>query len=151
MCSGSQKRVLKDLQKLEEEPPAGVSAAPNEHNVMEWNAIIIGPGDTPFEDGIFRLTLKFTELYPNEPPKVRFLSEIFHPNVYCDGSICLDVLGEHWSPAYDATTILLSIQSLLGDPNPNSPANYEAATLFIENIKEYRKKVRICVEKTFQK
>jgi ubiquitin-conjugating enzyme E2 A len=68
------------------------------------------PHDTPFEDGTFKLTLAFTEEYPNKPPTVRFVSKMFHPNVYADGGICLDILQNRWSPTYDVSAILTSIQ-----------------------------------------
>jgi hypothetical protein len=76
--------------------------------------------DTPFEDGTFRLILTFDESYPNKPPVVKFLSKMFHPNVYANGELCLDILQNRWSPTYDVAAILTSIQSLLHDPNPNS-------------------------------
>lgn len=76
---------------------------------------------------MFELFLEFTEEYPNKPPKVKFTSKLFHPNIYKDGNICLDILNTNWSPIYDVSSILTSIQSLLSDPNPNSPANAEAA------------------------
>ncbi len=89
---------------------------------------------------------------------------MFHPNgacvrcapfltrfsVYADGSICLDILQNKWSPIYDVSAILTSIQSLLGDPNPNSPANAEAARLFVENKREYCDRVSQCVEKSWE-
>lgn len=78
------------------------------------------PAETPFEDGTFRLTLSFEETYPNKPPTVRFLSKMFHPNVYANGELCLDILQNRWSPTYDVAAILTSIQSLFNDPNPNS-------------------------------
>ncbi|CAL9172487.1 unnamed protein product [Musa hybrid cultivar] len=87
----------------------------------------------------FKLTLQFTEDYPNKPPTVRFVSRMFHPN---NGSICLDILQNQWSPIYDVAAILTSIQSLLCDPNPNSPANSEAARMFSENKREYNRRVR---------
>lgn len=68
------------------------------------------PHDTPFEDGTFKLTIEFTEEYPNKPPTVRFVSKMFHPNVYADGGICLDILQNRWSPTYDVSAILTSIQ-----------------------------------------
>ena len=68
------------------------------------------PIDTPFEDGTFKLTLEFTEEYPNKPPAVKFVSKMFHPNVYADGGICLDILQNRWSPTYDVAAILTSIQ-----------------------------------------
>ncbi|KAJ0070376.1 hypothetical protein NL108_007754, partial [Boleophthalmus pectinirostris] len=120
---------------LQEDPPAGVSGAPSENNIMVWNAVIFGPEGTPFEDGekyilhkfdayfvktinvvnamlsgTFKLIVEFTEEYPNKPPTVRFVSKMFHPNVYADGSICLDILQNRWSPTYDVSSILTSIQ-----------------------------------------
>ena len=66
------------------------------------------PDDTPWEGGTFKLLLEFTEDYPNKPPAVRFISKIFHPNVYNDGKICLDILQNQWSPIYDIAAILTS-------------------------------------------
>lgn len=77
---------------FQDDPPAGVSGAPTEENILKWEAVIFGPTDTPFEEGTFRLSLHFTEEYPNKPPAVKFTSKMFHPNVYGDGSICLDIL-----------------------------------------------------------
>lgn len=116
---------------------------------MLWNAVIFGPDDTPFEDATFKLTMEFSEDYPNKPPIVRFVSKMFHPNVYADGSICLDILANKWSPTYDVSAILTSIQSLLDEPNPNSPANNVAAQLYQENRREYEKHVRVIVEESW--
>jgi len=95
------------------------------------------------------LTIDFTEDYPNKAPTVKFLTKIFHPNIYADGSICLDILQNQWSPIYDISAILTSIQSLLCDPNPNSPANSEAARLYQENRREYERKVKEIVEQSW--
>uniref|UniRef100_A0AAX7TUL4 UBC core domain-containing protein n=1 Tax=Astatotilapia calliptera TaxID=8154 RepID=A0AAX7TUL4_ASTCA len=108
------------------------------------------PEGTPFEDGTFKLTIEFTEEYPNKPPTVRFVSKMFHPNVYADGSICLDILQNRWSPTYDVSSILTSIQSLLDEPNPNSPANSQAAQLYQENKREYEKRVSAIVEQSWR-
>lgn len=110
---------------------------------------VCSPDDTPWEGGTFRLTLQFTEDYPNKPPVVKFVSKLFHPNVYNDGGICLDILQSNWSPIYDISAVLTSIQSLLCDPNPNSPANSEAAKLFQENRREYDKRVQQIVEESW--
>uniref|UniRef100_A0A8C9RKK4 Ubiquitin-conjugating enzyme E2A (RAD6 homolog) n=1 Tax=Scleropages formosus TaxID=113540 RepID=A0A8C9RKK4_SCLFO len=129
---------------LQEDPPAGVSGAPSENNIMVWNA-------APFcFSGTFKLTIEFTEEYPNKPPTVRFVSKMFHPNVYADGSICLDILQNRWSPTYDVSSILTSIQSLLDEPNPNSPANSQAAQLYQENKREYEKRVSAIVEQSWR-
>ncbi len=140
---------MRDLQRLQTDPPAGISAAPQSDNIMTWTAFIIGPEDTPFEDGTFRLELKFDESYPNNPPQVRFLSRMYHPNVYANGTICLDILHNRWSPTYDVAAILTSIQSLLHDPNPSSPANPDAARNYSTNKQEYNRLVRDTVEESW--
>lgn len=149
MSTPARRRLMRDFKRLQEDPPAGVSGAPTDNNIMIWNAVIFGPHDTPFEDGTFKLTLEFTEEYPNKPPTVRFVSKMFHPNVYADGSICLDILQNRWSPTYDVSAILTSIQSLLDEPNPNSPANSLAAQLYQENRREYEKRVAAIVEQSW--
>lgn len=128
--------------------------------------MIIGPADTPFEDGTFRLVMQFEEQYPNKPPIVKFISKMFHPNVYATGELCLDILQNRWSPTYDVAAVLTSIQSyvirnmqskenrrtvlteirLLNDPNTGSPANVEASNLYKDNRKEYTKRVKETVE-----
>lgn len=149
MTTPSRRRLMRDFKKLQEDPPAGVSGAPTEDNILAWEAIIFGPQETPFEDGTFKLSLEFTEEYPNKPPTVKFISKMFHPNVYADGSICLDILQNRWSPTYDVAAILTSIQSLLDEPNPNSPANSLAAQLYQENRREYEKRVQQIVEQSW--
>ncbi|CAN8264635.1 unnamed protein product [Cochlearia groenlandica] len=126
----------------------GISGSPLDNNILLWNALIFGPNESPWEGGTFKMTLQFTEDYPNKPPTVRFVSRMFHPNIYADGSICLDILQNQWSPIYCVTAILTSIQSLLCDPNPSSPANSEAARLFRYNKQEYNKKVKEIVEQS---
>ncbi|OBS83198.1 hypothetical protein A6R68_22810 [Neotoma lepida] len=149
MSTPARRRLMRDFKRLQEDPPVGVSGAPSENNIMQWNAVIFGPEGTPFEDGTFKLVIEFSEEYPNKPPTVRFLSKMFHPNVYADGSICLDILQNRWSPTYDVSSILTSIQSLLDEPNPNSPANSQAAQLYQENKREYEKRVSAIVEQSW--
>lgn len=111
--------------------------------------------------------MHFEEQYPNKPPGVKFISQMFHPNVYGTGELCLDILQNRWSPTYDVAAILTSIQryvqcpmssnapltnssSLLNDPNTSSPANVEASNLYKDNRKEYVKRVRETVEKSWE-
>ncbi|CAG2068955.1 unnamed protein product, partial [Timema podura] len=90
-------------------------------------------------DGLtYKLTLEFPHSYPYSAPIVRFLTPCFHPNVDLAGNICLDILKDKWSALYDVRTILLSIQSLLGEPNNDSPLNTQAAGLW-NNPTEYRR------------
>eukprot|EP00030_Apusomonadida_sp_AF-17_P001978 a2202_458.p1 GENE.a2202_458~~a2202_458.p1 ORF type:complete len:187 (-),score=79.97 a2202_458:83-598(-) len=150
MSTSARRRLMRDFKRLQQDPPEGVSGAPNDDNIMEWQAVVLGPSDTPWEGGTFRLSMVFAEAYPNEAPKVKFITKLFHPNVYADGSICLDILGNAWSPIYDVSAVLCSIQSLLSDPNPASPANAEAAQLFQDNRREYNRKVREVVEASWE-
>ncbi|KAH3684253.1 hypothetical protein WICPIJ_004773 [Wickerhamomyces pijperi] len=149
MSTAARRRLIRDLKRIQQDPPDGVSASPHADNVMIWNAIIIGPSDTPFEDGTFRLSITFDEEYPNKPPQVKFLSEMFHPNVYASGELCLDILQNRWSPTFDVSSILTSVQSLLNDPNTASPANVEAAQLYKDHSSMYAKRVRETVEKSW--
>ncbi|CAM9015292.1 unnamed protein product [Wickerhamomyces anomalus] len=146
MSTPARRRLMRDLKV---NPPDGVSASPLTDNVMVWNAIIIGPADTPFEDGTFRLSINFDEQYPNKPPQVKFISQMFHPNVYASGELCLDILQNRWSPTFDVASILTSVQSLLNDPNISSPANVEAANLYKDHSSQYAKRVRETVEKSW--
>ncbi|KAA8570346.1 hypothetical protein EYC84_002645 [Monilinia fructicola] len=134
MSTAARRRLMRDFKRMQTDPPAGVSASPVADNVMLWNAVIIGPADTPFEDGTFRLVMTFEEQYPNKPPAVKFISQMFHPNVYATGEL----------------SVLTSIQSLLNDPNTGSPANVEASNLYKDNRREYTKRVRETVEKSWE-
>jgi ubiquitin-conjugating enzyme E2 G1 len=102
--------------------------------------MIIGPPDTIYEGGFFKAKMTFPNDYPIMPPKLRFIDEIWHPNVYPDGTVCISILhepgedkfgyedaGERWLPVHTIETILLSVISMLSSPNDESPANIEAA------------------------
>jgi ubiquitin-conjugating enzyme E2 A len=139
----AQRRLMRDLRDLTQNPVEGINAAPvNADNIFQWNAILDGPEDSLFEDASFVLTLKFPQDYPNHPPDVKFVTKVFHPNIYMDGSICLDILQQRWSASLDVSTLLVSIRSLLTDPNPASPANSEAATLYQNHRRDYERRVR---------
>ncbi|KII70284.1 Ubiquitin-conjugating enzyme E2 A [Thelohanellus kitauei] len=149
MSAAAKARLLKDLQKITSDPNCGVSAAPCENNVMIWNASVLGPPNSPYEEGFFHLRLQFTDEYPYKPPKIKFLTKMFHPNIYSDGAICLDILNNKWSSVYDVNSVLTSIQSLLDEPNAASPANAKAAKLFVESRSEFNRIVRKTVEESW--
>lgn len=146
MSTNARRRLIRDLKKMQADPPQGISAAPTADDIMKWTAIMFGPEDTIWEGGTFQLEVTFSEEFPTKPPHVRFLTPMFHPNIYNNGEICLDILQNQWSPIYDIASILTSIQSLLCDPNPQSPANAEAARLFANDRAEYTRRVLACVE-----
>merc|ERR1719473_1348232 len=121
------KRITKETARLMQDPPPGVSATPFEDNLRYFNVIIAGPQESPYQGGIFQLELFLPADYPMVPPKVRFLTRIYHPNIDKLGRICLDILKDKWSPALQIRTVLLSIQALMSAPNPDDPLNNEAA------------------------
>ena len=82
---------MRDFKRMQTDPPDGVNGAPLDNDIMKWHAVIFGPEDTAWEDGTFKLSVEFTEEYPNKAPTVKFLTKMFHPNIYADGSICLDI------------------------------------------------------------
>lgn len=97
---------------------------------------------------MFTLRMTFSEAYPEKPPRVRFTSEMWHPNVYASGELCLDIIQDKWSPCHNVNSILTSVQSLLTDPNCSSPANPEAARVYVESRKDYNRRVRRLAQKS---
>jgi len=127
------RRIIKETQRLLSEPAPGISATPYADNLRYFNVIIAGPKQSPYEDGIFKLELFLPEDYPMAPPKVRFLTKIYHPNIDRLGRICLDILKDKWSPALQIRTVLLSIQALLSAPNPDDPLANDVAEAWKQN------------------
>uniref|UniRef100_A0A8D2B3L2 E2 ubiquitin-conjugating enzyme n=1 Tax=Sciurus vulgaris TaxID=55149 RepID=A0A8D2B3L2_SCIVU len=93
------KRIQKELTDLQRDPPAQCSAGPVGDDLFHWQATIMGPNDSPYQGGVFFLTIHFPTDYPFKPPKVAFTTKIYHPNINSNGSICLDILRSQWSPA----------------------------------------------------
>ena len=102
----------------------------------------MGPPDSPYQGGLFFLRIQFTPEYPFKPPKVKFTTKIYHPNINADGGICLDILKDQWAPSLTVGKILLSISSLLTDPNPDDPLVPEIANLYKSNRPAYEEMAR---------
>ncbi|KAG5492001.1 hypothetical protein GH5_00900 [Leishmania sp. Ghana 2012 LV757] len=116
------RRIQKELKDLEKDPPANTSGGPvNDSDLFNWKATIIGPEDSPYAGGLFFLNIHFPSDYPFKPPKLQFTTKIYHPNINNNGGICLDILKGQWSPALTISKVLLSVCSLLTDPNPDDP------------------------------
>ncbi|KAM0790996.1 hypothetical protein ACM66B_004296 [Microbotryomycetes sp. NB124-2] len=127
------KRIIKETQRLVADSPPGISAIPHEDNLRYFDVLIAGPDGSPFEGGTFKLELFLPEEYPMSPPKVRFLTKLYHPNIDKLGRICLDILKDKWSPALQIRTVLLSVQALLSAPNPDDPLANDVAAHWKEN------------------
>jgi ubiquitin-conjugating enzyme E2 D/E len=102
----------------------------------------MGPGDCPYQGGVFFLNIQFPADYPFKPPKVTFTTKIYHCNVNSSGGICLDILKEQWSPALTISKVLLSICSLLTDPNPDDPLVPEIANKLKTDVEGHNKTAR---------
>ena len=138
----SLRRINKELDDIIKDPPVNCTAGPNGINLFDWDATIIGPDDTPYEGGVFKLKINFPSDYPFRPPKIVFDTPIYHCNINSNGGICLDILKDQWSPALTISKVLLSICSLLSDPNPNDPLDIDIANLYIKNKEQYDKNAR---------
>ena len=130
-------RIKKELENLSKDAPLNCSAGPLDTDIYYWRATIYGPKDSPYEGGIFFLDIHFPADYPFKPPKVSFVTKIYHPNINSAGGICLDILKDQWSPALTISKVLLSICSLLDDPNPDDPLMPEIADLYKNNIEKH--------------
>jgi len=135
-------RIQKELLEIQRDPPANCSAGPEGDDLYEWQASIMGPRDSPYQGGVFWLKIHFPKDYPFKPPKVMFLTKIYHPNISSSGAICIDILKDNWSPALTISKVLLCICSLLDDPNPDDPLVPDIAELFKNDRDAYNVKAR---------
>jgi len=134
----------------------------DESNVYDWELLLIGPDETIYEGGFFKARLVFPPDFPNMPPTMTFISDMWHPNVYEDGRVCISILhppgedamnsqesaDERWRPILGVEQILISVISMLSDPNDESPANLDAAVMWRNDRAAFKKRVRQTVRKS---
>lgn len=151
MAGSALKRLLAEYKQLTLNSPEGIVAGPkSEENFFEWEALITGPEDSAFEGGVFVTELIFPTDYPLSPPKMKIVSEMFHPNVYPDGRVCISILhtpgddplgyetaAERWSPVQSIEKILLSVVSMLAEPNDESGANVDACKMWRDDRSQF--------------
>ena len=135
--SSSSQRIKTELNLLQKDPPGNCSAGPVDDDLFHWEATIMGPEKTVYEGGIIQLNILFPSNYPFKPPKIKFNTTIYHPNINSSGGICLDILKDNWSPALTISKVLLSICSLLNDPNPDDPLVPDIAEQYVKNRAAY--------------
>merc|ERR1712150_257031 len=162
MAGSALKRLMAEYKQLTLNPPEGIVAGPiNEENFFEWETLITGPEDTCFEGGIFPARLTFPSDYPLSPPKMKFTCDLFHPNIYPDGRVCISILhapgddpmgyessAERWSPVQSVEKILLSVVSMLAEPNDESPANVDVSKIWRNNRDDFDRIAGECVRKS---
>ena len=134
----------KQLKEMENDPPSMCHARPTDPSVdlFNWTGYILGPDGSPFEGGKFHLTIHFPTDFPFKPPRIRFTTRVYHPNVSPQGDICLDILHDKWSPALSLRSALLSICSLLTDPNPEHGLDNEILNVYRTNKTIYEANAR---------
>jgi len=141
------RRLLKEIQherkeyeemSTEERKKLPVIFVPSEDNLTQWWAGIRGPENSFYEGGTYIIELTFPEGYPFENPLVRFVTPVFHPNISQLGKVCLNLLNGEWTPLYNITKLLLTIQDLLAQPNPDDPLNNQAAALLKNDEEKFR-------------
>lgn len=134
----------------------------DEENIHKWSiALMVVNPDSSYTGGYFKCTIQFPKTYPYAPPDFRFNSPLWHPNIYPDGRICISILhapgedimsgetsGERWSPAQRVESVLISILSLLDDPEINSPANVDASVMYRDDRIAFKKRVQEDVDKS---
>jgi ubiquitin-conjugating enzyme E2 D len=133
----SAKRIKKELENIKKDPPLSCSAGPDGDDIFNWSATIMGPEASPYHGGVFNLNIIFPQNYPFKPPKITFTTKVYHPNINNSGGICLDVLKDQWSPALTIDKVLLSICSLLTNPNPDDPLVPDIANQYKNNRVAY--------------
>ena len=136
------KRINKELKDLNSEVFENISTGPVDNDIYHWNATIMGPSDSPYAGGVFFVDIRFPHDYPFKPPKLTFTTKIYHPNINSNGSICLDILKDQWSPALTISKVLLSLVSLLTDANPEDPLVPEIAHIYKTNRSKYEQNAR---------
>ena len=140
-------RLLREMSLVTKDPPPGVAAyTPHPSDMTHIRAQLTGPEGSPFEGGVFLLTVHITGRYPFEPPRCRFLTPLYHPNIDAGGRICLDTLKSppagSWSPAVSLPSLLLSIRSLMAEPNPDDGLVPEISDLYKRNPSGWEKEAR---------
>jgi len=130
------KRIHKELADIKKEDLGGITIEPTD-NLFLWNASIPGQEGSPYEGGLFRLEIHLPHDYPFSAPKILFLTRIYHMNISDRGAVCIDILKNQWSPALSIFKVILSLSSLLTDPNPQDPLVPSIATEYVRNRKQH--------------
>lgn len=147
-----EQRLKRELLRISQKPPLGISLSQKDDtNFTVLEAVLIGPDESPYKDGIFRLEITVPENYPFSPPAMKFLTKVYHPNIDDNGRICLDLLKMPpkggWKPTISLEGLLIAVRMLLQHPNPDDPLMAEVGFEYKQLKSEFEKKARVFTEK----
>ncbi|WCJ37033.1 Ubiquitin-conjugating enzyme E2 4 [Euphorbia peplus] len=143
----SLERIKEELMEMATDPPNLCTAGPAGENMYQWQATIMGPGDSPYAGGVFFLSINFPTDYPLNPPKVNFTTKIYHLNINANGGISLNSLSDEWSPSLRISKILEQIVSLMVAPNPEDALVPDIAYLYLNDKEKYEATAREWTQK----
>lgn len=140
----SNQRLMRDIESIRNSKDDWhFTVTPDERNIYSLKGTFEGPKDSPYEGGVFVVDFQVPTAYPLKPPKAKFDTRVFHPNISSQtGAICLDILGDNWTPVYKLESILISLQQLLQSPNPSDPQDAEVARLYTSDIDKFNSTAR---------
>lgn len=147
-------RLKRELAKITAKPPPGISLHQKDDKIQNLQAIILGPENTPYENGTFNLEITIPDNYPFCPPSIKFQTKIYHPNIDDSGRICLDLMKMppqgSWKPTMGIEGLLIAIRMLLESPNSEDPLMIEIAEEYRNNVEQFRRKAKLFTEKYAQ-
>ncbi|KAJ3091019.1 Ubiquitin-conjugating enzyme E2 4 [Quaeritorhiza haematococci] len=142
------RRIQRELVELNKNPLTNVSAGPVGDDLFRWQGQLLGPAESAYKGGVFKIDIEFSTDYPFKPPKVKFATKIYHPNVDDDGSICMGLLkSDVWKPATKLSDILVALSSLLENPNPDDALQSSIAEVYNTNQAKFQKTAKEWVKK----
>ncbi|KAI9484062.1 MAG: ubiquitin-conjugating enzyme E2 D4 [Benjaminiella poitrasii] len=142
------RRIQRELLDLTKNPPNDVDAGPIDEDIFHWQGVLIGPTDTPYQGGHFKLDIIFSSDYPFKPPQMKFITKIYHPNIDDDGSICIDLIKpDIWKPATKLVHVLQALLDLLKTPNPDDALVASIAETYKTNRAKFNKLAKEYVDK----
>jgi ubiquitin-conjugating enzyme (huntingtin interacting protein 2) len=142
MSSNRTRRITKEIADIQNDPHSHIVVEPiRDDDLMHLKGHFEGPPDTPYEGGKFVVDIEIPNDYPFRPPKMKFDTKLWHPNVSSQtGAICLDTLSSAWSPVLTIKSALISLQSLLSTPEPKDPQDAEVASQLLKSPAEFQHK-----------
>ncbi|CAO3566419.1 unnamed protein product [Mortierella alpina] len=145
--AGRLRRIQKEIADCQRDQASLIDLQVEDGNIMHMKGRFPGPPGTPYEGGMFQVDIVLSDTYPFQPPKVKFDTKVYHPNVSSQtGVICLDILKQQWSPVLTISSTLLSVQSLLCTPEPNDPQDAQVASQYLNDHAVFLETARFWTE-----